>query len=166
MLLIPLMKISVWMLFLTEWHYGIAQINSSYVYLTFFFCCCCTQDGRVEGSEPHLLQQEFQNYNSVLDNHQQENVGSYQKETSLTRAKGKPQKDGRRGDRCLDSNPIPTRDVWGAQTKPCLHQNQETPQRLRQTLLWVSSAEVWVSSGLRQGQGLWVQQTCFTQPVA
>ena len=33
----------------------------------------------------------------------------------------------------------------------------ETPQRLRQSCVWVSPAEVWVSSGLPQGQGLWLQ---------
>ena len=57
----------------------------------------------------------------------------------------------------LESNPIPTRDVPRAQTKPCAHQG--TLQRLSQTRLWVSPAEVWVSCGLLQGQGLWVQQT-------
>ena len=29
-----------------------------------------------------------------------------------------------------------------------------------------SLAEVWVSYGLLQGQGLWVQETCVTQHVA
>ena len=28
---------------------------------------------------------------------------------------------------CLESNPIPTRDTWRAQTKPCVHQDPETP---------------------------------------
>ena len=35
----------------------------------------------------------------------------------------------------------------------------ETPQRLRQNCIWVSTEEVQVSSGLPQGQGIWVQQT-------
>ena len=43
--------------------------------------------------------------------------------------------------------------------KPCVHQDPETPQRLSQNCVWVSPAEVWVKSGLLQGQGLWVQQT-------
>ena len=34
---------------------------------------------------------------------------------------------------CLESNPIPTRDIQRAQRKPCAH--QETPQRLSQTCL-------------------------------
>ena len=43
--------------------------------------------------------------------------------------------------------------------KPCAHQDLETPQRLRQNYVWVSPADIQVSSGLPQGQGLWVQQT-------
>ena len=35
----------------------------------------------------------------------------------------------------LESNPIPTRNAWRAQTKPCAY--QEAPQRLSQTCLWV-----------------------------
>ena len=42
---------------------------------------------------------------------------------------------------------------------PCVHQDPETPQRLSQNCVWVSPVEVRVSSGLPQGQGLWVQQT-------
>ena len=56
----------------------------------------------------------------------------------------------------LKSNPIPTRATWKAYTKACVH--QETPQRLSQTYLLVSPVEEQVSSGLPQGQGLWVQQ--------
>ena len=44
----------------------------------------------------HLLQ-ELQNYNSLLTNHPQENVGSHQKHTQPPRTKEKPQQDGRRG---------------------------------------------------------------------
>ena len=36
---------------------------------------------------------------------------------------------------CLESNAIPTRDAQRAQTKPCAHQDPETPQRLSQTCL-------------------------------
>ena len=39
----------------------------------------------------------------------------------------------------------------------CVHQDAETPQRLRQNCVWVSHEEIWVSSGLLQGKGLWVQ---------
>ena len=43
--------------------------------------------------------------------------------------------------------------------KSCAHQNPVVPQRLRQNCVWVSPAEERVSSGLLQGQELWVQQT-------
>ena len=33
----------------------------------------------------------------------------------------------------LESNPIPARDVWRAQTKPCVFQDPEIPQRLSPT---------------------------------
>ena len=42
---------------------------------------------------------------------------------------------------------------------PCVHQDTETPQRLRQNCVWVSPEEIRVSSELLQGQGLWVQYT-------
>ena len=58
----------------------------------------------------------------------------------------------------LESNPIPDRDAQRAQTKPCMHQDPETPQRLSQTCFLVSPEEAWGSSGLLQGQGLWLQQ--------
>ena len=37
---------------------------------------------------------------------------------------------------CLESNPIPARDVQMAQTKLCAHQDPETLQRQSQTCLW------------------------------
>ena len=43
--------------------------------------------------------------------------------------------------------------------KTCAHQDPATPQRLRQNCVCVSAGEVQISSGLLQGQGLWVQQT-------
>ena len=43
--------------------------------------------------------------------------------------------------------------------KPYAHKDPETPQRLRQNCVLMSPTEVWVCSGLLQGQGLWVEQT-------
>ena len=37
----------------------------------------------------------------------------------------------------LESNPIPARDAWRVQSKLCVHQDPEIPQRLSQTCLWV-----------------------------
>ena len=44
-------------------------------------------------------------------------------------------------------------------SKPRAHQDPETPQRMRQSCVWVSPVQGRVSSGLPQGQGLQVQQT-------
>ena len=60
---------------------------------------------------------------------------------------------------CLESRPIPGRDAQRAQTHLVCTRTKRLPQRLRQTCFWVSPEEVRVSSGLLQGQGLWVQQT-------
>ena len=57
----------------------------------------------------------------------------------------------------FESKPIPARNARRAKTKPCLHQDPETPQRLSQTFVFESPVEAWVISGLPQGQGLWVQ---------
>ena len=43
--------------------------------------------------------------------------------------------------------------------KPCANQDPETPHRLRKNCVWVSPVEVWVSNGLLQRYGLWIQQT-------
>ena len=60
----------------------------------------------------------------------------------------------------LESKPTPTRDAQRAQKKKkkkaCAHQNQEIPQRYVRPV-FESPEEVWVSSDLPQGQGLWVQ---------
>ena len=74
------------------------------------------------------------------------------------RAKEKPQQGGWRCETLLESNPIPTRLSEGSNIL-CAKQDPETPWRLRQNYVWVSLEEAWVSSGLMQGQGLWVQQT-------
>ena len=74
------------------------------------------------------------------------------------RAKAKPQQDSRRGKIAFRTNSIPARDVWRAKNKPCVHQDPETPQRLGQNCVWVSPVKAWISSGLLQGQMLWVQQ--------
>ena len=82
------------------------------------------------------------------------------KYTPRPRAKEKPQQDSRRGkivfriklhthQRCLEgSNKTLYAPGDPTETKPNLPWS-----------VWVSPAEVWVSSGLPQGHGLWVQQT-------
>ena len=113
----------------------------------------------------HLLLRELQNYNSLLSNCQQENVGSHQKNIPNSQGQRRsPSKTARGMKSHLEPNPIPTRDAQRAQTKPCVH--QKSPKRLSQTCLWdlplsvwVSPVEVQVSSGLPQRQRPWMQQT-------
>ena len=64
----------------------------------------------------HLLQ-ELQNYNSPLNNRQQENVGSHQKK--ILHVQGQSRSPSKRVEGvklCLESSPIPTRDAQRAQT--------------------------------------------------
>ena len=76
-----------------------------------------------------FLLRELQNYNSLLNNHQQENVGSHWKRISHIQGQRRsPSKLVGGMKLCLESNPISAREAWRAQTKPCAH--QETPQRL------------------------------------
>ena len=60
---------------------------------------------------------------------------------------------------CLESNLIPTRDAWRAQTKPHAHQDPETPQKLNQTSVLISCG----STGLKwpvTGAGILSEATC------
>ena len=84
----------------------------------------------------HLLMLELQNYNSLLNYHWQENVGSHQKKIlHIQGQRRSPNKMVQGVKSHLESNPIPTRDTWRTQTKP--YAQQEIPQRLSQTWLWV-----------------------------
>ena len=58
------------------------------------------------------------------------------------RTKEKPWWDEKRGTITLKSKPIPARDSWRSQTKPCGHQDpwersSDSHKRLSQTCLWV-----------------------------
>ena len=73
---------------------------------------------------------ELQNYNSLLNNLQQEDVGSHQKNISHFQGQRRsPSKTVGGAKSHLESNPIPTRDAQRAQTKPCVHQDPEIPHR-------------------------------------
>ena len=67
--------------------------------------------------------------------------------------------DGRRGKFTFKIKPHSYQRRSEGSNKPSAHQDPGSPQRLRENCVWVSPVEVWVSSGLPQGQGLWVQQT-------
>ena len=76
----------------------------------------------------HLLQ-EFQNYNSVLNNHRQENVGSHQnKIPHIQRQRRGTRKTVGGVKSHLASNPISTRAPWRVQTNP-VHIRTQRPHR-------------------------------------
>ena len=66
---------------------------------------------------------------------------------------------GRRGKIVFRNKPHTCQRCSEGSNKPCAHQDPQTPQRLSQHCVRVSPVEVRASSGLLQGQGLWVQQT-------
>ena len=117
------------------------------------------QDGGIEGSE--LI---FSCENSKIITHCWTRLTGEcwmppKKDTPHPRAKENPQQDYRRGEIIFRIKPhTPQRHSEGS-NKPCAPQDPDTPQRLSQNCVWVSPAEVWISSGLPEGQGLWVQQT-------
>ena len=74
----------------------------------------------------------------------------------LPRAKYKPQQDGRRGEILFRVKPHTRQRCLEGSNKPCAPPAPRDPTET-ETELWVSPAEVWVSSGLLHGQGLWVQ---------
>ena len=60
----------------------------------------------------------------------------------------------------LDSNALSARDTRVCTRTQRPHTDPDLPLSVQ-----LSPVEVWVSSGLLQGQGLWVQQTWVTQHV-
>ena len=85
----------------------------------------------------HLLLQELQSHNSLLNNYRQENVRSHRKKMPHIQGQRRnPSKTVGGAKSHLESNPIPARDAQKAQTKPCAHQDPETPQTLSQICLW------------------------------
>ena len=84
----------------------------------------------------HLLLRD----NSLLNNHQQENVGSHQKRIPHVQGQRRPQQDGRRGKIMFRIKPY-TRQRQSEDSNPCVH--QEIPQRVSQPCLWVSACLLW-----------------------
>ena len=77
----------------------------------------------------HLLQWECQNYNSLLNNHWQENVGSHQKKIPHVQGqRRKPSKMIGGVKSRLESNPICSRDAQRAQTN-LVHTRTQRPHR-------------------------------------
>ena len=104
----------------------------------------------------HLLLWELQNYNSLLNNHQQENVESHQKKDFHVQGQRRsPSKMVGGVKSHLESNPIPSqRHSEGSNKMLCIPGDAAETEPDLPLNIWVSPAEVRVSSGLPQGQGL------------
>ena len=88
---------------------------------------------RSRRSYPHPLLGEVQNYNLVLNNHQQENVGSHQKKIPHVQGQRRsPSKTVGGAKSCLESNPIPTRHTQRAQTNLVHTRTQRLTPELKQ----------------------------------
>ena len=102
----------------------------------------------------HLLLWKLQNYNSLLNNHQQENVGSHRKKIPYIQGQRRsPSKTVGGVKLSLESNPIPARDTWRVQTKPYAHQDPEIPQRLCQTCVLSLLQRYGSAVACRRGRG-------------
>ena len=76
--------------------------------------------------------------------------------TSFPRAKEKPWQDDGKGKIMFRIKPYTRQDAWRSQTKSCVHQENYTGTEPDLPLsVYVSPAEVWVSSGLSQWQAFW-----------
>ena len=118
----------------------------------------------------HLLPRKFQNCNSLLNNYQQENDGPHlEKIPHIQEQRRSPSEMVGGVISHSESNPIPSKVAQGAQTKPCVHQDPETPQETKPDLplrVWVPPAEAWISRGLAWRQSLWLLQTWEARFVA
>ena len=97
-----------------------------------------------------LLLGDLRNCNLLLNNHQQENVGSHQRKMPHVQGKRRsPNKEEEGAKSHLESNPISTRDAQRAQTKP-VHTRTQRPNRD-----WVRSAFEFLSVCCRDTRQQW-----------
>ena len=118
----------------------------------------------------HLLPQELQNYNSVLNNRQQENVGSHQKKIPHYKGqKRSPSKMVGWAKSCLESNPKPTRDAQKAQ-KNLVHTRTQRPHRdwariVFECLLWSYWSAVACLRGRGSSSSVWHKSSWKKSPL-
>ena len=109
-------------------------------------------NGRVEGYA--LIFCELQNYNSLLNNHRQKNVGSHQKKIPHYKGQRRsPSKMVGGAKSCLESNPIPATDAQKAQ-KNLVYTRSQRPHRdwariVFECLLW----SYWSAVACLRGRG-------------
>ena len=107
----------------------------------------------------HLLLWELQNNNSLLNKHWQENVGCHQKKILHIQGQRKTHSKMTGGAKSfLESNLIPPRDTQRAQQTLCTPGPRD-PTETEPELCMNVSCRSRISSGLPEGQGLWIQQT-------
>ena len=90
-------------------------------------------------------------------------LDSTKKRYPTSRAKAKPQHDGRRGEITFRIKPHTHQRLLEGPTKMLYAPGPRGPTETEPDLpliVWVSPVEARVSSGLMQEQGLWLQQTC------
>ena len=75
-----------------------------------------------------------------------------------SKGKEEAKQDGRRGEVTFRIKLHTLQRLSEGSNKSCAYQDPDTPQRLRPNHVCMSPEEVWISSGLLQGQVLWVQQ--------
>ena len=104
----------------------------------------------------HFLLQELQNYNLLLVNHWQENVGSHQKNILQIQGQRRSPRNMVRGAQlCLESNPIPARDAQRAKTNLVCTRTQRPhggwPRIVFECRLWRYVSAVACSRGRGSG---------------
>ena len=100
----------------------------------------------------HLLLRDLQNYNSLLNNRQQDNVGYHQeKDTPHPRAKENPQQDGRRGEITFRIKHHTRQRCSDGSNKPCVHQDKrdptETEPELCMNISCRGTSQLWPAAG-------------------
>ena len=100
----------------------------------------------------HLLLRELQKYNSLLNNHRQENVGSHQKkDASRPRAKEKSQQDGRTGEIAFRIKSHTHQRCSEGSNKTLCAPHKETQQRQSLNVSSRGTGQQWMLQG--QGSG-------------
>ena len=95
--------------------------------------------------------QELQNYNSLINNHQQKNVGSHQKQIPCIQGQRRSHRKMVGGAKSrLESNPIPARDAQRAQTNlVCtkIQRRHETEPELCLSVSCRGMGQQWTTAG-------------------
>ena len=134
------------------WWLGILGIFEPALWRIFEFPCSSLQmstrwQSRRIGT--HLLLLELQNYNSLLNSHQKENVGSHPKKTPHVQGQRRSTNKMAGGTKShLESNSIPISDARGAQTKlVCTRDATKTEPELCLSVSCRGTGQQWPATG-------------------